>query len=209
MTNGYNFTDRVRRALQYAREEAVVLRHEYVGTEHLLLGLLRENDGVAAAMLAQLKVESGDIGSRIGQMVKPGVGQFSASAEQLPYTSRATKCLELAMTEARERVDDYVGVEHLLLGLAREEKGVAAQALVEMGVTYRALAGQFDLLRSDVGRTRRAAAAKVRSLTEELNAAVYDALRVGLRVEMDTTVVTIYALGERPLMTATVLLPIT
>ncbi|MDX2057945.1 MAG: ATP-dependent Clp protease ATP-binding subunit [Gemmatimonadales bacterium] len=132
--NGYNFTDRVRKVLQMAREEAARLHHEYVGTEHILLGLIREGEGVAAAVLTNLSVDLEEIQQKIEETVKKGKAS-SAPGPDLPYTSRAKKVLELAMTEARELNHSYVGTEHLLLGLLREEKGIAAQVLTDAGVT--------------------------------------------------------------------------
>jgi ATP-dependent Clp protease ATP-binding subunit ClpC len=113
----YNFTDRVRKVLALAREEAIRLQHDYVGTEHILLGLIREGEGVAAA---EENVRRGKSASNI---------------PELPYTSRAKKVLEYAMAEARELNHSYVGTEHLLLGLLREEKGLAAKVLGELGIS--------------------------------------------------------------------------
>src|SRR5512146_1855561 len=135
--NGYNFTDRVRKVLQMAREEAARLHHEYVGTEHILLGLIREGEGVAAAVLTNLNVDLEDIQQKIEETVKKGKAAAAAGPD-LPYTSRAKKVLELAMTEARELNHSYVGTEHLLLGLLREEKGIAAQVLTDAGVNLEA-----------------------------------------------------------------------
>ncbi|HEY4130825.1 MAG TPA: ATP-dependent Clp protease ATP-binding subunit [Gemmatimonadaceae bacterium] len=133
MMNGYNFTERVRKVLAMAREEAARLHHEYVGTEHILLGLIREGEGVAATVLQNLSVELEDIQQKIEETVKKGkAGQ--TTGPDLPYTSRAKKVLELAMSEARELNHSYVGTEHLLLGLLREEKGIAAQVLTDAGV---------------------------------------------------------------------------
>src|ERR671935_762552 len=131
--NGYNFTDRVRKVLQMAREEAARLHHEYVGTEHILLGLIREGEGVAAAVLTNLNVDLEEIQQKIEETVKKGKAAAAAGPD-LPYTSRAKKVLELAMSEARELNHSYVGTEHLLLGLLREEKGIAAQVLTDIGV---------------------------------------------------------------------------
>lgn len=132
--NGYNFTERVRKSLAMAREEAARLHHEYVGTEHILLGLLRDDDSVALTVIDNLGVKRNDISLKIDAIVKRGrPGDFRGP--DLPYTSRAKKVLELAMTEAREARHDYVGTEHVLLGLLREEKGIAAQVLVDSGVT--------------------------------------------------------------------------
>src|SRR5947207_2294852 len=135
--NGYNFTERVRKVLAMAREEAARLHHEYVGTEHILLGLIREGEGVAATVLQNLSVELDDIQQKIEETVKKGkAGQ--TTGPDLPYTSRAKKVLELAMSEARELNHSYVGTEHLLLGLLREEKGIAAQVLTDAGVNLEA-----------------------------------------------------------------------
>src|SRR5215467_825519 len=131
--NGYNFTDRVRKVLQMAREEAARLHHEYVGTEHILLGLIREGEGVAAAVLQNLNVDLEEIQRKIEETVKKGKAA-AATGPDLPYTSRAKKVLELAMAEARELNHSYVGTEHLMLGLLREEKGIAAQVLTDAGV---------------------------------------------------------------------------
>jgi len=114
-----------------AREEAARLHHEYVGTEHILLGLIREGEGVAAAVLTNLNVDLDEIQQKIEETVKKGKAPASAGPPDLPYTSRAKKVLELAMSEARELNHSYVGTEHLLLGLLREEKGIAAQVLTD------------------------------------------------------------------------------
>jgi len=132
--NGYNFTERVRNVLGMAREEAARLHHEYVGTEHILLGVIREGEGVAATMLQNLGVEMDEVKRLIEEAVKRGRPALTTGPD-LPYTSRAKKVLELAMDEAREAGHSYVGTEHLLLGLLREKKGIAAQLLVHVGVT--------------------------------------------------------------------------
>ncbi len=135
--NGYNFTERVRKVLAMAREEAARLHHEYVGTEHILLGLIREGEGVAAAVLQNLTVDLDDVTQKIEDTVKKGKAA-QATGPDLPYTSRAKKVLELAMAEARDLNHSYVGTEHLLLGLVREEKGIAAQVLTDAGVNLEA-----------------------------------------------------------------------
>jgi len=148
--NGYNFTDRVRKVLQMAREEAARLHHEYVGTEHILLGLIREGEGVAAAVLTNLNVDLEEIQQKIEETVKKGKAA-AATGPDLPYTSRAKKVLELAMSEARELNHSYVGTEHLLLGLLREEKGIAAQVLTDAGVNLeQARAETLRLLGSEM-----------------------------------------------------------
>jgi ATP-dependent Clp protease ATP-binding subunit ClpC len=128
----YNFTDRVRKVLAMAREEAVRLQHDYVGTEHILLGLIREGDGVAAEVLRSLAADLDDLLRLVEENIRPG--KSSAAIGELPYTTRAKKVLEYAMAEARELNHSYVGTEHLLLGLLREEKGLAARVLGELGI---------------------------------------------------------------------------
>jgi ATP-dependent Clp protease ATP-binding subunit ClpC len=131
--NGYNFTERVRKVLALAREEAARLYHTYVGTEHILLGLVREGGGVAAAVLQNLGADPDEIEQLVEQHIKKGPP--TTIARDLPYTSRAKKVLELSMAEAHELNHSYVGTEHLLLGLLREERGIAAQVLNHLGVT--------------------------------------------------------------------------
>src|SRR5437667_377447 len=151
--NGYNFTDRVRKVLQMAREEAARLHHEYVGTEHILLGLIREGEGVAAAVLTNLNFDLEYIQQKYEETVKKGKAAAAAGPD-LPYTSRAKKVLELAMSEARELNHSYVGTEHLLLGLLREEKGIAAQVLTDAGVNLeQARAETLRLLGSEMPAT--------------------------------------------------------
>ena len=132
--NGYNFTERVRRVLARAREEASALQHEYVGTEHLLLAVAGEDDGVATAVLHNLGARSDDLITRIHQILQRGSGHRPHGAD-LPYTSRAKKVLELSMAEARLFNHTYVGTEHLLLGILAEQKGIGAQVLNELGIT--------------------------------------------------------------------------
>jgi ATP-dependent Clp protease ATP-binding subunit ClpA len=128
----FNFTDRVRNALAMAREEASRLQHDYVGTEHILLGLIREGEGVAAAVLT-LSVDLEQVQERVEESVRRGKATIALG--ELPYTSRAKKVLEFAMAEARDFGHSYVGTEHLLLGLLREEKGIAAEVLGQLGVS--------------------------------------------------------------------------
>jgi ATP-dependent Clp protease ATP-binding subunit ClpC len=146
----YNFTDRVRKVLAMAREEAIRLQHDYVGTEHILLGLIREGEGVAAAVLSNMTVDLDQVHERVEDSVRKGKATIALG--ELPYTSRAKKVLEFAMAEARDFNHSYVGTEHLLLGLLREEKGIAAQVLNSLGVTLEeARAETLKVLGSDVG----------------------------------------------------------
>lgn len=131
--NHYNFTEDVRQALARARQESMRLRHEYVGTEHILLGLLHDGSSPAVQILRELRVDRAQVRAGIEGVVKPGLA--APPGPDLPYTSRAKKVLEFSMTEAREARASSVGAEHLLLGVLREEKGIAARVLASSGVT--------------------------------------------------------------------------
>ncbi|MCU0620104.1 MAG: ATP-dependent Clp protease ATP-binding subunit [Gemmatimonadales bacterium] len=194
--NGYNFTDRVRKVLQMAREEAARLHHEYVGTEHILLGLIREGEGVAAAVLQNLNVDLEEIQQKIEETVKKGKAAAAAGPD-LPYTSRAKKVLELAMTEARELNHSYVGTEHLLLGLLREEKGIAAQVLTDAGVSLeQSRAETLRLLGSDMPATPPSAAptpssppkAEKKSKTPALDHFCRDLTQLAAEGQLDPTI---------------------
>jgi ATP-dependent Clp protease ATP-binding subunit ClpC len=124
------FTARARRAVVNAQEEARELNHNYIGTEHLLLGLMREPESVAARALQELKISQDTARERVIQIV--GRGQQPQSGH-IPFTPRAKKVLELSLREALQLSHDYIGTEHILLGLIREGEGVAAQVLVKLG----------------------------------------------------------------------------
>ena len=131
MVIAYNFTEDVRRTLATAREEAQRLRHAYVGTEHIALSVLRITSGTAAAVVAA--IDRAAVKAKIERLAGPGQSTGGQSVD-LPYTSRAKRVLELAMREALEMGHEEVDVEHLLLGLLREEKGIGAQALRAAGL---------------------------------------------------------------------------
>src|SRR5579859_4936604 len=124
------FTDRARRVVVLAQEEARLLNHGFIGTEHLLLGLLREDEGVAARALASLHVELEAVRASVTEKVGPAK---RPSGGHIPFTPRAKRVLELSLREALQLGHDYIGTEHLLLGLIREGEGVAAQVLTELG----------------------------------------------------------------------------
>ncbi len=126
------FTERVRKVMYLAREEAGRLQHDYIGTEHLLLGLIREGEGIAANVLTNLGLDLEVIRQTVESMVAaPG---SSLTLGEIPFTPKAKRVLELAIEEARQLGHNYVGTEHLLLGLIREGEGVAARVLQELGV---------------------------------------------------------------------------
>ena len=124
------FTDRARRVVVLAQEEARMLNHSYIGTEHILLGLIHEGDGVAAKALQSLDVSLGAVREQVREII--GQGQQAPSGH-IPFTPRAKKVLELSLREALQLGHNYIGTEHILLGLIREGEGVAAQVLVQLG----------------------------------------------------------------------------
>jgi ATP-dependent Clp protease ATP-binding subunit ClpA len=124
------FTDRARRAVALAQEEAERLDHNYIGTEHILLGLIHEGDGVAAKALESLDISLDAVRQQVEQII--GRGQQAPSGH-IPFTPRAKKVLELSLRESRQLGHNYIGTEHILLGLIREGDGVAAQVLVQLG----------------------------------------------------------------------------
>ena len=124
------FTDRARRVVVLAQEEARMFDHNYVGTEHLLLGLIRENEGVAAKALESLGISLDVVRQQIEEII--GHGQQEPSGH-IPFTKRAKKALEMSLRESVQLGHDYIGTEHILLGLLREGDGVAAQVLVKLG----------------------------------------------------------------------------
>ncbi len=126
------FTERVRKVIFLAREEASRLQHDSIGTEHLLLGLLREGEGIAATVLGNLGLDLDAIRQSVENMVAHTGGTLTIG--EIPFTSNAKRVLELAVDEARQMGHSYVGTEHLLLGLIREGEGVAAKVLTDMGV---------------------------------------------------------------------------
>jgi ATP-dependent Clp protease ATP-binding subunit ClpC len=126
------FTERVRRVMFLGREEAARLHHDYIGTEHLLLGLLREGQGIAASVLNNLGLDLDAIRQAVESMVSSTGGTLTIG--EIPFTPRAKRVVELSVEEARQLGHNYVGTEHLLLGLIREGEGVAARVLLQMGV---------------------------------------------------------------------------
>ncbi|MFM1818897.1 MAG: hypothetical protein RIS61_495, partial [Actinomycetota bacterium] len=124
------FTDRARRVVVLAQEEARMLNHNYIGTEHILLGLIHEGEGVAAKALESLEISLEAVRAQVEEII--GQGQQAPSGH-IPFTPRAKKVLELSLREALQLGHNYIGTEHILLGLIREGEGVAAQVLVKLG----------------------------------------------------------------------------
>ncbi len=127
------FTKRARRVLVLAQDEAKALEHDFIGTEHLLLGLVREGEGIGAVALAGLGVDFDTLRDRIAAVVTPGTP--GTACDKPPFTPRAKKVLELSLREALDLNHNYIGTEHLILGLVREGEGVAAHVLGELELT--------------------------------------------------------------------------
>jgi DNA repair exonuclease SbcCD ATPase subunit len=127
------FTDRARRVVSRAQEEARMLNHDYIGTEHILLGLIHEGEGVGAKALESLGVSLDAVRQQVEEII--GQGQQAPSGH-IPFTPRAKKVLELSLREALQLGHNYIGTEHILLGLIREGDGVAAQVLVKLGADW-------------------------------------------------------------------------
>ena len=126
------FTDRARKVMQLANQEAQRFNHEYIGTEHILLGLVKEGSGVAANVLKNLDIDLRKIRLEVEKIVQSGPDMVTMG--KLPQTPRAKKVIEYSVEEARNLNHNYVGTEHLLLGLLREQEGVAAQVLMNLGL---------------------------------------------------------------------------
>ena len=126
------FTDRARKVMQLANQEAQRFNHEYIGTEHVLLGLIKEGSGVAANVLKNLDIDLRKIRMEVEKLVQSGPDMVTMG--KLPQTPRAKKVIEYSMEEARNLNHNYVGTEHILLGLLREQEGVAAQVLMNLGL---------------------------------------------------------------------------
>ena len=124
------FTEKARRVVVYAQEEARMLNQNYIGTEHLLLGLIREQDGIAAKALESLNISLEDVHQQVEELI--GKGTYVPTGH-IPFTPRAKKVLELSLREALQLGHNYIGTEHILLGLIREGEGVAAQVLLNLG----------------------------------------------------------------------------
>jgi ATP-dependent Clp protease ATP-binding subunit ClpA len=132
---GYDFNSRLRGALIKAREEARRRHHEYVGTEHLLLGLLAEEDTLVVDVLENLRARPIELQVAVEQMITTGQPSGRIQTPDLPYTARARVVLDQAISAAHEFGDGYVGTQHLLLGLIREKQGIAARAMTAAGLT--------------------------------------------------------------------------
>src|SRR5688572_18097757 len=152
------FTDRARRVVVLAQEEARMLNHNYIGTEHILLGLIHEGEGVAAKALESLGISLDGVRQQVEEII--GQGQQAPSGH-IPFTPRAKKVLELSLREALQLGHNHIGTEHILLGLIREGEGVAAQVLVKLGADLNRVRQQVIQLLSGSPTTAAGAGAGV------------------------------------------------
>ncbi|MBK6885744.1 MAG: ATP-dependent Clp protease ATP-binding subunit [Tetrasphaera sp.] len=159
------FTDRARRVVVLAQEEARMLNHNYIGTEHILLGLIHEGDGVASKALESLGIELDNVREQVQEII--GQGQQAPSGH-IPFTPRAKKVLELSLREALQLGHNYIGTEHILLGLIREGEGVAAQVLVKLGADLNKVRQQvIQLISGYQGKEAQAAGVGASSQQQE------------------------------------------
>jgi ATP-dependent Clp protease ATP-binding subunit ClpC len=160
------FTDRARHVVVLAQEEARMLNHNYIGTEHILLGLIHEGEGVAAQALESLGISLEDMRRDVEQII--GLGE-AAPTGHIPFTPRAKKVLELSLREALQLGHTYIGTEHILLGLAREGEGVGAQVLQKRGARLDAVRHQVvQLLGSYAGEEQTRVAGSGEPITERV-----------------------------------------
>jgi ATP-dependent Clp protease ATP-binding subunit ClpC len=143
------FTERARQVVVLAQDEARALKHNYIGTEHILLGLLREEEGLAARVLESLDITVEEVRAQVARIVGQG---DEVTTGQIPFTPRAKKVLELSLREALALGHNYIGTEHVLLGLVREEEGVAARVLLDFDADAESIRDQVVRMLSEPSR---------------------------------------------------------
>jgi ATP-dependent Clp protease ATP-binding subunit ClpC len=155
------FTERARQIVVFAQAEARGLKHNYIGTEHLLLGLLREEEGVAARALESLNVTIEEVRVRVARVIGEGVEPLVAG--QIPFTPRAKKALELSLREAMTLGDKHIGTEHILLGIVRQDDAAAVQILMQFGADPETVRNEVVRWLSGPGRSSRIPSAPSRA----------------------------------------------
>ena len=181
------FTERARKVIILAKEEARRFNHDYIGTEHILLGLIREGEGVAAAVLQKLDVSLENIRIEIEKLVQPG--PTTQIIGDIPFTPRAKKALELAAEEARSLGHNYIGTEHLLLGLIREGEGIASQVLLNLGMDLNSVRNEvMGLLGSALPGANQGGAQAAKTKTPALDAFGRDLTALARENKLDPVV---------------------
>jgi ATP-dependent Clp protease ATP-binding subunit ClpA len=158
------FTERARQVVVLAQDEARALKHNYIGTEHILLGLLREEEGLAARVLESLDITVEEVRAQVARIVGQG---DEVTTGQIPFTPRAKKVLELALREALSIGHNYIGSEHILLGLVRENNGVAARILLDFDADAEKIRNEIIRMLSGPGRRQSARKSASQSLSRE------------------------------------------
>ncbi|MFA6281329.1 MAG: ATP-dependent Clp protease ATP-binding subunit [Candidatus Omnitrophota bacterium] len=180
------FTERARKVLVLAKEEARRFNHDYIGTEHILLGLIREGEGVACAVLQNLGIDLERLRIEIEKLISPG---SSASVlGDIPFTPRAKKALELAAEEAHNLGHNYIGTEHILLGLIREGEGLASQVLFSLGVDLRKIREEISALLGGGGQSFQGASAPAASKTPALDSFGRDLTKLAKDGKLDPVI---------------------
>ncbi|HUS57204.1 MAG TPA: ATP-dependent Clp protease ATP-binding subunit, partial [Planctomycetota bacterium] len=184
------FTERARKVVNHAKDEARRFGHDYIGTEHILLGLVKEGTGVAAHVLKSLGVDLKKIRIEVEKLVQTGSASAASAQQQPPFTPRAKKVLELSMDEARNIGHNYVGTEHLLLGLLKENDGLAAQVLLNMGLKLEAVREEvLEFLGTEFpGTAQKAAAKKAKSDTPALDSFGRDLTELARENKLDPVI---------------------
>jgi ATP-dependent Clp protease ATP-binding subunit ClpC len=180
------FTERARKVILLAKEEAKRFNHDYIGTEHILLGLIREGEGVAAAVLQKLGLSPEKIRLEVEKLVQSGPSTMVSG--DIPFTPKAKKVIELAMEEARSLGHNYIGTEHLLLGLIREGEGVASQVLMNLGLDLNRVRNEVITLLGSSSPAPTGGAGGARTKTPALDAFGRDLTQLARESKLDPVI---------------------
>ena len=180
------FTERARKVILLAKEEAKRFNHDYIGTEHILLGLIREGEGVAAAVLQKLGLSPEKIRLEVEKLVQSGPSTMVSG--DIPFTPKAKKVIELAMEEARSLGHNYIGTEHLLLGLIREGEGVASQVLMNLGLDLNRVRNEVITLLGSSSPTPSGSGTGARTKTPALDAFGRDLTQLAREGKLDPVI---------------------
>src|SRR3989338_2075491 len=180
------FTERARKVILLAKEEAKRFNHDYIGTEHILLGLIREGEGVAAAVLQKLGLSPEKIRLEVEKLVQSGPSTMVSG--DIPFTPKAKKVIELAMEEARSLGHNYIGTEHLLLGLIREGEGVASQVLMNLGLDLNRVRNEVITLLGSSSPAPAGAPGAARTKTPALDAFGRDLTQLAREGKLDQVI---------------------
>jgi hypothetical protein len=175
------FTERARQVVVLAQEEARALRHNYIGTEHILLGLLGEQEGLASGVLKSLDITLEGVRAEVVRIVGPGE---QVTSGQIPFTPRATKVLELALREALSLGNNYIGTEHILLGLVRENEGVAARVLLDFNANAEKIRNEVIRMLGGPRLRHLASSEPMAAPDDQFPAAMDDVLAAGIDADL-------------------------